>query len=113
LISDSAGFELVEAEVGVLDPELFAIFDRNVIPRLNMLLADLKMLLYLVDDAESLTLTEELLVETASLKKSAIEEEEIGVGNFSHKLALTLTYFESPSVWATDNCCEISGLSTW
>lgn len=58
LTSDSAGFELVEAVVdGVLDPELLAIFERNVMPLLK---ADLKMLL--------LAFVEELLlVETASL----------------------------------------------
>lgn len=66
LSSDSAGFE-VEAEVdGVLDPELFAILDKKVIPRLK---ADLKMLLYFVDDEASLAFVDALLVDTASLQK--------------------------------------------
>jgi hypothetical protein len=67
LTSDSAGFELAEAEVdGVLDPELLAILDKNVMPRLK---ADLKMLLYLVEDEASLLFVDELLVETASLQR--------------------------------------------
>jgi hypothetical protein len=67
LTSDSAGFELVEAEVdGVLDPELFAILDKNVMPRLK---ADLKILLYLTDVVASLVFVDELLVETASLQR--------------------------------------------
>lgn len=68
MISDSAGFELVDAEVvGVFDPELFAILDRKVMPRLK---ADLKILLYLVADEASPDLTEELVAVTSLQKKT-------------------------------------------
>lgn len=59
--SDSGAFELV----GVLDPELLVIFDKNVMPLLK---ADLNILLYFVeaDDEASLSLAE--LVDAPSLK---------------------------------------------
>lgn len=65
-VSDSAGFELVEAEVeGVLDPELWVILDKKLIPLLK---ADLKILLYLADGEASLIFVDELALETASLQ---------------------------------------------
>lgn len=47
--SDPAGFELVEVDVGVFDPDVLVIFDRKLMPRLK---ADLKMLLYFWDDED-------------------------------------------------------------
>lgn len=69
LISDSAGLEPVEAEVeGVFDLELLVIFEKKVIPLLK---ADLKILLYLLDEDVSLTFDNEP-VDTASLKPTKI-----------------------------------------
>jgi hypothetical protein len=73
-VSDSAGFELVDVEVGVLDPELLAIFDRKVMPRLKILFADLKILLYLLDAEESLLFTDELPAATTSLKRAPLRK---------------------------------------
>lgn len=79
------GFELVETDVGEFDPELLAIFDRKEMPRLK---ADLKILLYLVVDEDSLAFAEELFVGTASLQEKRAplmrKRKLIGVGKFSH-----------------------------
>lgn len=51
---------------GEFDPELLAILDKNVIPRLN---AVLKMLLYLLGTDASMVFVDELPEDVASLKQ--------------------------------------------
>lgn len=96
-ISDSAGFE--PDEVGV-DPELFVIFEKKVIP---LLIADLNILLYFLDEDPSLTFDDEL-VDSVSLKST----KKIFLIRILMIILLiaTLVYSEILIALETDNYCE-------
>jgi hypothetical protein len=56
--SEPSGFEILEDVDGEFDPELFVIFEKNVMLRLR---ADLNILLYLLAPGPSLELTEDVV----------------------------------------------------